>query len=126
MNRTLSPAAPADWTVGEPAIVFQHCAVCAHRWYFARSFCPRCGADEPATERAEGSGVVHAITTVQRAPTDSLRAALPYTVALVDCNEGFRMLAHAEAGLAVGDPVQAGFRTFDGGLVPFFRRHPTD
>lgn len=116
--------AGADWTHGVPAIVYQHCRACGRHWYFARRMCPHCGTEGPEAKQASGQGTVYAVTTVLRAPTDGLRAALPYTVALIDCAEGFRMLAHATAGVRIGDPVVAGFREFDGALAPFFTPAP--
>ena len=47
---------------------------------------------------------------------------MPYNILLVDCAEGFRMMAHGENDLAIGDEVDAGFKPFAGKLVPFFTR----
>lgn len=126
MTKLQSSRTDADWTLGAPAVVYQQCHACGQRWYFARPMCPHCGADGPETKTASGRGTVYAVTTVLRAPTDSLRAALPYTVALIDCAEGFRMLAQATAGVRIGDPVVAKFREFDGALAPLFTPAPAD
>jgi hypothetical protein len=45
---------------------------------------------------------------------------LPYNILLVDCAEGFRMMAHGEKDLAIGDDVTARFEEFAGRLVPYF------
>lgn len=124
MNHPAPISPQGDWTQGMPAILYKQCRACAHRWYFERPMCPRCGVDAPDTQVASGRGVVHAVTTIQRAPTESLRAALPYTVALIDCEEGFRLLAHVSAGAHIGNAVVAEFRIFDGALAPFFTPSP--
>jgi uncharacterized OB-fold protein len=111
-----------DWTAGTAAIVYQGCNACASVWYIRRGFCPRCGATHPETRMASGRGTVHAVTTVSRAPTEALRHHAPYPLLLVDAAEGFRLMAHGEPGLAIGDAVVADFRAFGGGLVPHFRR----
>ena len=110
----------ADWTLGGEGIVYQDCPACRARGYFARDFCPKCGAAAPTGIQASGRGHVYAVTQVNRAPSDALRAAVPYTIVLVDAVEGFRLMGHGAPSLKIGDPVRAGFILFDGKRVPFF------
>jgi uncharacterized OB-fold protein len=112
----------ADWTAGVEAILYQRCGRCGSVWYIRRGFCPRCGNASPETHRSSGRGRVHAVTVVSRAPTAALRRHAPYTLLLVDVAEGFRMMAHGDAGIAIGDEVVAQFRGFGGSLVPHFVR----
>ena len=107
-----------DWTAGTAAIAFQHCPACDATWYFARGFCPHCGSAPPETRAASGRGRVYAITTVARAPSPELRALAPYRIALVDMEEGFRAMMHAEPDLAIDDAVQAVFVRFGGLTIP--------
>jgi uncharacterized OB-fold protein len=107
-----------DWTKGAAALVFQHCGACGQVWYFARDFCPHCGARDPQTRRCEGAGRVYAITTVTRAPSPELRALAPYRIALVDFAEGFRAMIHAEDNVAIGDAVRLSFVPFGTLTVP--------
>lgn len=109
-----------DWTEGSEAIAWQTCGACRHVWYFRRGFCPSCGARDPQTLRASGEGEVHATTIVRRAATPEARAHVPYAILLVDAAEGFRMMAHGDTDLAIGDRVTATFRTFAGRIVPHF------
>jgi uncharacterized protein len=90
--------------------------------YFHRAFCAACGASGPSEHRASGKGRVYATSLVCRATTPETRAHVPYNILLVDCAEGFRMMAHGENDLAIGDEVDAGFKPFAGKLVPFFTR----
>jgi len=112
----------ADWTKGEQAITFQTCGACGHAQYFHRAFCAACGAPDPRDARACGKGSVYATSLVCRAATPETRAHVPYNILLVDCAEGFRMMAHGETNLAIGDEVTASFPTFAGKLVPFFSK----
>ena len=115
---TLAPA--SDWTVGGKAITYQQCDICQHRWYFHRGFCPHCGDAVPRTLISAGLGVVHASTLVLRAPNDEFRAIAPYCLVLVDLAEGFRLMAHADPALQIGDPVQGAIKVLAGRSLPFF------
>ena len=112
----------ADWTKGVEAIVYQSCGACGKTQYFHRSFCAACGAPEPVTKRASGAGTVYATSLVCRAATPETRAHVPYNILLVDTVEGFRMMAHGDNDLAIGDRVTARFELFAGRLVPYFTR----
>ena len=111
-----------DWTTGAEAIVYQCCGTCGSLQYFHRSFCVACGASDPEEKRASGEGTVYATSLVVRAATPETRAHIPYNIVLVDTAEGFRMMAHGDNDLAIGDAVTAGFRPFAGRLVPYFTR----
>ena len=112
----------ADWTTGAEAIVYQSCAACGSLQYFRRSFCVACGAADPTERRASGEATVYATSQVVRAATPETRAHVPYTIVLVDAVEGFRMMAHGDNDLAIGDKVTARFAPFAGRLVPYFTR----
>jgi uncharacterized OB-fold protein len=112
----------ADWTTGAEAIVYQCCAACGNLQYFRRSFCVACGAPDPAERRASGEATVYATSLVCRAATPETRAHVPYNIVLVDTVEGFRMMAHGDNDLSIGDKVTARFALFAGRLVPFFAR----
>ena len=112
----------ADWTAGAEAIVYQSCAACGSLQYFRRSFCVACGAADPTEQRASGEATVYATSLVCRAATPETRAHIPYNIVLVDAVEGFRMMAHGDNDLAIGDKVTAQFAPFAGRLVPYFTR----
>ena len=112
----------ADWTEGAEAIVYQSCGACAAVQYFHRSFCAVCGTPDPAPKRASGAGTVYATSLVCRAATPETRAHVPYNIVLVDAAEGFRMMAHGDNDLAIGDEVIASYRPFAGKLVPYFEK----
>jgi uncharacterized protein len=109
-----------DWTEGGEGIAFQACGRCKSVWYFRRGFCPGCGQSEPDTRQASCTGTVHARTLVARAPTEELRAHAPYLIVLVDADEGFRLMAHGDPVLQIGDRVRARFIDLAGKKIPFF------
>jgi uncharacterized protein len=118
----MSGQALADWTKGAEVIVYQSCAACGASQYFRRSFCAVCGAPDPVEKRAGGEGTVYATSLVCRAATPETRAHVPYNIVLVDTTEGFRMMAHGDHELAIGDKVTARFVPFAGRMVPYFEK----
>jgi uncharacterized OB-fold protein len=112
----------ADWTEGAEAIVYQSCGACGNVQYFHRTFCATCGAPNPIEKRASGAGTVYAISLVCRAATPETRAHVPYNIVLVDTVEGFRMMAHGDNDLAIGDSVTARYQQFAGRLIPYFAK----
>jgi uncharacterized OB-fold protein len=112
----------ADWTKGAEAIVYQSCAACGKPQYFHRSFCAACGAQDLKEHRASGAGIVYATSLVCRAATPETRAHVPYNILLVDTVEGFRMMAHGDNDLAIGDKVTARYQSFAGKMVPYFAK----
>ena len=110
------------WVDREESIVYQQCGKCKKVWYFSRVFCPGCGAGDPKSCTAAGEGSVYAMSMVHRTPSDALREYVPYLIVLIDADEGFRLMAHGDPALAIGDRVRARFIEFDGGLVPFFEK----
>lgn len=108
------------WTDGADAILYQSCGACRHLWYFRRAFCPACGNASPQTHKASGKGVVYAATIVRRAATPEARTHVPYAILLVDMAEDFRMMAHGDSDLRIGDHVVAEFRPFTGLRTPYF------
>jgi uncharacterized OB-fold protein len=111
-----------DWTTGAEAIVYQSCAACGAVQYFRRGFCAACGAPDPDDKRASGEGVVYATSLVVRAATPEARAHVPYNIVLVDAAEGFRMMAHGDNDLEIGDRVTVRYARFTDRLIPYFAR----
>ena len=109
-----------DWTRGGDGIAYQACNACKATWYFHRNFCPGCGVAAPATQQSSGAGTIHARTLVARAPAEELRAYAPYLIVLVDMEEGFRLMAHGDRELQIGDRVRATYADLAGRKIPYF------
>jgi len=58
--------------------------------FYPRLVCPFTGSDELEWRISAGLGTVHATTVVHPA------AGEPYNVALIDCDEGFRLMSRVE------------------------------
>ena len=97
----------------EGEVRYQACAACGHVQFYPRTLCIRCGGVDLEWRRSQGEGTVHAVTVVYRAPSAAFKEDVPYAVALVDVDEGFRMMANVVGGdpevLAIGDRVRLVF-----------------
>ncbi|QQS14656.1 MAG: Zn-ribbon domain-containing OB-fold protein [Rhodospirillales bacterium] len=115
--------ARAWWNgVADGRIGYQVCADCGAVQFYPRSHCTACGSARCETRASKGAGAIFSITVVHRPPSEALRAHAPYAIALVDLDEGFRMMAHADPGCAIGDRVTAAFIPFGDRVVPRFAR----
>jgi hypothetical protein len=93
------PAATADtrefWDAcGRGELMYQICRGCGRAQFYPRRHCAACQADELEWRHSAGLGAVYSHTTVYRAPTPAFKADVPYVIALVDLDEGFRMMVN--------------------------------
>jgi hypothetical protein len=82
-----------------------------------------------AWAEATGYGTVYSRTVIRQNPSRSFRHLLPFVVALVDLDEGPRMMTNivdcAAADVNIGQRVSITFASeLDGVALPFFR--PTE
>ena len=111
-----------DWWAGiaEGRIGYEVCADCGAAQFYPRGRCTACGSARVEMRRAAGTGTIFSMTIVHRPPSPALQAFAPYAIALVDLDEGVRLMAHADPALAIGARVRAGFVAFGGRTVPRF------
>ena len=90
------------------APAYRRCTACGQAQPATRRFCIGCGGATLAQHPARGDGTVHTFTTVHRAPSAAFRALVPYTLALVDMDEGFRLLLpiHMAGEPAIGQRIR--------------------
>ena len=104
----------------ESELRFQRCADCKHAQFFPRSHCLNCNNDRVEWHTSKGIGTIYSITRVERAPTDEFRALATYAIALVDLDEGVRIMAHANLALKIGDAVRVTFFNHNNRALPRF------
>ncbi len=73
-------------------LVLQHCGSCERAVWYPRVMCPHCGHADLEWREAAGRGVVYAVSVQYRAAHPGLADRVPYAVALVDLDEGVRMM----------------------------------
>jgi uncharacterized OB-fold protein len=109
-------------------LLLQRCGDCGTLRFFPRLLCTECGSDHTDWTEVSGRGTVHSFTIVHRAAFPEFQAQTPYVVALIDLEEGPRMMTNIVGddalSVEVGDAVTVVFedRGSEGAKVPQFRR----
>jgi len=111
----------------EGRLLIRKCAACQSLHFMPRYLCPVCWSDELEWIDSKGSGSVHSFTIIRRAPVSAFAARVPYVVALIELDEGPRMMANVlgEDALSVriGDRVGVTFEDRgDGAMLAQFKR----
>jgi uncharacterized OB-fold protein len=107
-------------------LLIQRCRDCQKYQYHYRAFCSHCwfGAIEDVV--ASGRGTVWSFTVIHRNRTPGFLEDVPYVVALVELEEGIKVLSNIvdvdPAKVAIGDPVEVTFATTEDGAwsIPLF------
>lgn len=102
----------------------QRCRACGLAVFYPRAVCPHCLGAELAWFTARGTGGVYSYTVAHRAFGEFADQA-PFTVALVDLDEGVRMMTRivdaAPGEVEVGLRVEMTVRQIAGAELPCFR-----
>ena len=95
----------------------QVCRACDLRIFPPRANCPGCGDASLRWAPVSGRGTLYSFTVARRAPHPVFAAQLPLVVAIVELEEGPRMVTNVvgcdPADLAVGMAVEAAFEPID-------------
>lgn len=91
-----------DWTTGKRRLLVRRC-IEGHLWYLPRPRCPECSAEAEFFEPS-GEGIVFAETSLHRRV--AVTAKEPIGIALVDLDEGVRLMARCRPGTPIGARVQ--------------------
>jgi uncharacterized OB-fold protein len=110
--------------VGELLVL--RCAACGYLSHPPDVACARCGAAVLDPEPMSGLGAVYTFTVVRQAFDPEFLPEVPYVVALVELDEGVRMLGELvdvePAAVSVGMPVEVALTRIDDELtLPFWR-----
>lgn len=105
-------------------LVLQWCLDCEQPVHYPRVACPRCLGDRFEFRPASGDATVHAVVVEHRPPSPFGDDA-PYAVALVDLDEGVRMITNVIGCdphvVTVGMPLRVTWEPLsDGRHLPLF------
>jgi uncharacterized OB-fold protein len=100
----------------------QRCESCGRPVFYPRSVCPNCLSSELEWIDCSGRGAVYSFTVVHRT-SEEFRDQVPFTVGLIELEEGVRLMARLDvAEPAVGMPVEVWFeRVSDELSLPHFK-----
>ncbi|MDP6706883.1 MAG: Zn-ribbon domain-containing OB-fold protein [Alphaproteobacteria bacterium] len=71
----------------------QRCQACRHTYFPPRPFCPKCASREVAVVKASGRGRLYSYVINHR-PPPGFEADAPYAIAVVELEEGPRMMSN--------------------------------
>ena len=101
---------------------FQRCADCGQVQLIPRALCGNCHSAELQWHESSGQGIILSYTEVFRAPLPAFKAMVPYFIALVDMDEGFRVMANIRKPttrpVAIGQRVTIGFTEVESVVLP--------
>ena len=83
----LTPSSTFFRNVAEGHLTFQRCGDCNAAVFYPRVVCPRCGGVTLGWEESAGLGTVYSVSVLPQRDRD------PVVVALVDLDEGYRMMS---------------------------------
>lgn len=93
-------------------IVVQRCSSCRYLRWPPTPLCPECQTEAGEWTQIRPTGTLYSVATYHRALDPAFAEAVPYTVALVQLDDGPRMygvMVGADATLTLDEPVHAVF-----------------
>ena len=121
---TVTPLTQPFWEgldAGE--LRYQRCGACAHAWLPAREECPRCLSDDVSWQPSAGRGRLISWVVYHQAFHPAFAERLPYNVAVVELEEGPRLITNVNAdqdALAVEMPLVVSIESESGIRVARF------
>lgn len=113
LPRPTAETLPFWQAAAQGKLVYQRCSACKRAQFPPANHCPACGNRTLTWQESAASGSIHSHTTVQRAPTAAFKEDVPYVIALIDLDEGFRMMMNWRgddpATARIGDRVRVVF-----------------
>ena len=113
------PHTQAFWdATNEDKLLYQFCDSCQTPQFVPSSVCRNCYTTDIGWRESKGKGEVFTFSVVHRGPNASFKGDTPYTIALVDLEEGFRVTANvlncAPEDVYIGMPVKTIFEDREG------------
>jgi uncharacterized OB-fold protein len=125
------PVADADtepyWAAARDGkLLIKRCRACTEPFFYPRPFCPKCWSDDVQWEEASGRATLYTWSVVRQNDLPPWPSRVPYVAAVVDLDEGPRMLTNVEGcepdDLRVGMALRVAYRVeSDDVTLPVFR-----
>jgi uncharacterized OB-fold protein len=80
----------------EHRLLMQHCDSCDRLQFYPRSGCRTCGSTELSWREMSGEGHIYTYTVIHRAPFAAFAEDVPYVYAVVELDEGPRVVSTVE------------------------------
>ena len=105
---------------------YQTCDACDGIVFYPRRHCTHCLGKKLSWKTSKGEGTLYTFSVVRQTYHPAFRERVPYVIAWVDLDEGFRILTHVTgiddpAEVSVGQRVVVEWRDYDEVSLPLFR-----
>lgn len=102
------------------------CGDCGKHHFYPRAICPYCHSDNLSFDTVSGRGEVHTFTIARRPAGPAFADDVPYVVALIELEEGPRMMSRIQTDdpekVRIGAKVEVTFvKGSDEVTFPYFR-----
>lgn len=102
-------------------LVIQQCESCGSKQFYPRILCMQCNSDQLGWLVCSGKGSIYTYTVNHRAPHEYFKSQTPYVVAMVELDEGIRMMANIVGSnsikASIGARVRVVFEEVGEGVV---------
>jgi len=78
----------------EEKLLYQHCADCGEVIFFPKYLCPNCMSHNLEWLESKGRGKIDTFTVTYNFAPPAFMAEVPYCVAIIDMDEGYRMMSN--------------------------------
>ncbi len=104
---------------------YQVCDDCSSVVFFPRRHCPHCMGFRLSWRTSAGEGTVYTFTIIRQIGHPAFRPLVPYVVAWIDLDEGFRMVSNVVGvdaeQVRIGQRVRVTWEDQEGGIaLPVF------
>ena len=79
---------------------YQRCNGCGQAQFYPRPACTNCQGEDLAWLQSSGRGAIHSFTIVHRTANRAFDDDIPFVIALIDLDEGYRMMMNVKIGRA--------------------------
>lgn len=122
---TIDPDSAPYWqALREDRLILKTCDDCGKAHFYPRELCPHCHSDKLRWVDASGTGEVYSYTVCRRPAGPAFADEVPYVVAIIELDEGPRMMSRIAADpetVSIGRRVQVRFdRRSDELTLPMF------
>ncbi len=110
----------------EEKLLIKRCGACGRAHYYPRPFCPYCWSEDVSWVEASGKATLYTWSVVYHNDLPPFVERVPYVAAVVDLEEGPRMMTNVVAcetdHLHVGMDLEVAFQQVaEGVTIPVFR-----
>jgi uncharacterized protein len=112
LSPPMTPETSPFWRAAAAgSLALPRCNECERLIWYPREFCPHCGADQVTWTTLTGRGHIYSYTVIRRAPHPAFAGSVPYALAVVELEEGARMMTNVVSDdlddLAIGMALTA-------------------